>query len=149
LQLKPDPLGGGGEALEHQATLHALAEVATAFAGFAGIVIVLGGRSGGTWKPGDVPLLVGLLACSLGVVFQYRSRRGVIARDASLFGSGSLLGVHYIGVFLVAALFLTASGLLSSWLFFFYLLNLLWLLLMATYAFAIFLVEAISSEPAA
>ncbi|MGD8280773.1 MAG: hypothetical protein PVF69_06430 [Gemmatimonadota bacterium] len=132
-----------------------------------------------------MPLLIGLLACSLGVVFfgfvpelvraarldvghtwrvsaflfasyhlavifsQYRSRRRVIARDAPLFGSGSLLGVHYVGACLVVALLLTAAGVLPAWLFFFYLLNLLWLLLMSAYAFAIFLVEAISSGPAA
>ena len=36
---------------------------------------------------------------------------------------------------------------LFSWLFFFYLLNLLWLLLMSTYAFAIFLVQAVSARP--
>ena len=55
--------------------------------------------------------------------------------------------VHYIGLCSVIALFLTAAGLLSSWLFFFYLFNLLWLLLMSAYAFAIFLVEAVSLRP--
>jgi hypothetical protein len=130
-----------------------------------------------------VPLLIGLLSCSLGVVFfgfvpdlvhaahldlghtwqvsallfasyhlaviliQYRSRRRVLARDAPLFGSGPLLQVHYIGICLVVALFLTAAGFLPSWLFFFYLFNLLWLLLMSAYAFGIFLVEAVSLRP--
>lgn len=181
-RLYADPLCGRSEALEHQDVLHSLAEVATAFAGFAGIVIVLGGRDRGTWQAGDVPLLIGLLACSLGVVFfsftpdlvhaahldfgqawrvsaflfasyhlfvifsQYRSRRSVLDRDEPLFGSRPLLGVHYIGFFIAFPLLLTAVGILSSWLFFFYLLNLLWLLLMSAYAFAIFLVEAISSK---
>ena len=169
--------------MEHHEILHALSEVATAFAGFAGIVIVLGGRARGAWQPGDTPILIGLLACSLGVVFfgfvpdlvqaahldsartwqvsaflfasyhlavvliQYRSRRSVIAGDAPLFGSRPLVGVHYIGLCLIAALLVTAAGFLSSWLFFFYLLNLLWLLLMSAYAFGIFLVEAVSSRP--
>jgi hypothetical protein len=181
-QLNRISLDGRSVALEHQDILYALSEVATAFAGFAGIVIVLGGRDRGTWQPGDVPLLIGLLACSLGVVFfsftpdlvhaahldlgqawrfsaflfasyhlvvilsQYRSRRRVLDRDAPLFGSRPLLGVHYIGFCFAVPLFLTAVGILSSWLFFFYLLNLLWLLLMSAYAFAIFLVESISSK---
>ena len=177
------PLRDRSRALEHHDILHALSEVATAFAGFAGIVIVLGGRNRGTWQPGDAPILIGLLACSLGVVFfgfvpdlvhaahldlgrawqvsaflfasyhlaviliQYWSRRRVITSDSPLFGSRPLLMVHYIGLCSVIALFLTAAGLLSSWLFFFYLFNLLWLLLMSAYAFAIFLVEAVSLRP--
>jgi len=124
---------------------------------------------------------MGLLACSLGVVFfgfvpdlieaarlepeqawrvsaflfasyhlvvivrQYQSRSRVIARDDRLFGSRPLIAVHYTGLGLVAALFLPAAGFFPSWLFFFYLLNLLWLLLMATYSFAILLLEAISA----
>lgn len=130
-----------------------------------------------------MPLLIGLLACSLGVVFfgfvpdlvhaahldlghtwqvsaflfasyhlaviliQYRSRRRVLARDAPLFGSGPLMGVHYTGLCMAVVLLVVAVGFLPSWLFFFYLLNLLWLLLMSAYAFAIFLVEAISPRP--
>jgi len=54
------------------------------------------------------------------------------------------MGVHYLGSCMAVVLLVAAVGLLSSWLFFFYLLNLLWLLLMSAYAFGIFLVEAIS-----
>ncbi len=173
---------GRSKTLEHQDILYALAEVATAFAGFAGIVIVLGGRDRGTWQPSDPFFLTGLLSCSLGVVFfgfvpdlvraahldaghawrvsaflfatyhlgvlvvQARSRRRVLSQESHLLGSRPLLAVHYAGALMTAALFVVAAGFLSSWLFFAYLLNLLWLLLMAAYAFGMFLVEAVTSS---
>ena len=50
--------------MEHHDILRTLAEVATAFAGFTGIVVVIGGRARGNL----IALLV-ILASSLGVVF--------------------------------------------------------------------------------
>ena len=85
--------------LEHHDILRTLSEVAAAFAGFTGIIMVLGSRAHGEWRSTDITAVSVLLACSLGVVF--------------------------------------------------YLLGLLWLLLMATYVFALLLLETVSSRHAA
>ena len=54
--------------MEHHEILHTLAEVATAFAGFTGIVVVLGRRSFGEWRSHEKTIVSVLLASSLGVV---------------------------------------------------------------------------------
>jgi len=179
-------LGGGSKTLEHHDILRTLSEVATAFAGFTGIVVVLGGRASGEWRSNDTTVVVILLACSLGVVFfgfvpdlaraahleptqawrvstflfatyhlavilgSIRGRKRARDRGEPHFGSRSILPVVFsLGFSIVLAQFFTAVGFLSSWLFFFYLLGLLWLLLMATYVFAVLLLETVSSRPAA
>ncbi len=54
--------------MERYEILHTLAEVATAFAGFTGIVVVLGRRSIGEWRSNEKTIVSVLLASSLGVV---------------------------------------------------------------------------------
>ncbi len=54
--------------MERHEILHTLAEVATAFAGFTGIVVVLGRRSIGEWRSNEKTIVSVLLASSLGVV---------------------------------------------------------------------------------
>ena len=54
--------------MERHEILHTLAEVATAFAGFTGIVVVLGRRSIGEWRSAEKIIVSVLLASSLGVV---------------------------------------------------------------------------------
>jgi hypothetical protein len=49
--------------------LRTIAEVATAFAGFTGVVIVLGHRSAGIWSAGEESTIRVLLETSLGAVF--------------------------------------------------------------------------------
>jgi len=49
--------------------LRTIAEVATAFAGFTGVVIVLGRRSAGGWTPAESSTIRILLEASIGVVF--------------------------------------------------------------------------------
>ncbi len=179
-------MGGRSGILEHQDILHSLAEVAIAFAGFTGVVMVLGGRENGAWQPDDAPALIALLGCSLGVVVfgfvpdlarashlepthawrvsglllgsyhlaiivaHSRARWRVNLRGERQIGrSGPLMAVHVIGISLVLAQFLTVAGFFSPWLFFSYLLNLVFLLLMAGYAFVAILVEARSQGPAA
>ncbi len=122
-------------------------------------MIVLGGRGGGTWQPGDVHLLIGLLVCSLGVVFfgfvpdlvhsAHLDLGHAWQVSALLFATYHLavIGSQYLSRCRVIARDAPPFGFLPSWLFFFYPVDLLWLLLMSTYAFAIFLVEAISSKP--
>ncbi len=53
--------------MERHEILHTLAEVATAFAGFTGIVVVLGRRSIGEWRSNEKTIVSVLLASSLGV----------------------------------------------------------------------------------
>jgi hypothetical protein len=55
--------------MEQDQILHTLAEVATAFAGFTGIVLVLGQRTMGGWGLMEKGYLAVLLFTSLGVVF--------------------------------------------------------------------------------
>jgi len=62
-------LGGKRQAVQHLDTLHTLAEVAAAFAGFTGIVVVLGRGSIAEWRSVDKATVSLLLASSLGVVF--------------------------------------------------------------------------------
>jgi len=50
-------------------TLRTIAEVATAFAGFSGVVVVLGRRAEREWSPEDTITIGLLLLFSLGVVF--------------------------------------------------------------------------------
>ena len=54
--------------MERHEVLHTLAEVATAFAGFTGIVVILGRRSIGEWRSNEMTVVSVLLASSLGVV---------------------------------------------------------------------------------
>jgi hypothetical protein len=49
--------------------LRTIAEVATAFTGFTGVVIVLGRRSAGGWTPAESSTIRILLEASIGVVF--------------------------------------------------------------------------------
>jgi hypothetical protein len=62
------PLSGRTRPLEHSETLHTLSEVATAFAGFSGIIIALGSRRFGNLDKEERLLFSNLIACSLGVV---------------------------------------------------------------------------------
>jgi hypothetical protein len=174
----------GGKAVEHHDILRTLAEVATAFAGFTGIVVVLGGRDRREWRSNDTTAVIVLLASSLGVVFfafipdlaraahlepsqawrvstllfatyhllvilgSIRSRK--LARGEPRFGPRVMVPVTVpIGLSIILAQFLTGAGVLSSWLFFFYLLGLLWMLAIATIVFAVLLLETLSSRPAA
>ncbi len=102
--------------------------------------------------PGEVWRVSGLLLASFHlaiIVATFFGRRRVRARgESQIGGSGSLLTVYAIGSFLVLAQVLTAVGFFSGWLFFVYLLNLLWLLLMAAYAFILALVEKRGQIPA-
>ena len=177
-------MGGGSKTLEHHDILRTLSEVATAFAGFTGIIVVLGSRARGEWRSNEITAVSVLLACSVGVVFfgfvpdlaraahleptqawrasvflfatyhlvvilgSIRGRKRARDRGEPYFGSRSIIPrVYGFGLFIVLAQFLTAAGFLSSWLFFFYLLGLLWLLLMATYVFSVLLLESVSSRP--
>ncbi len=172
--------------MEHHDILRTLSEVATAFAGFTGIVVVLGGRARGEWRTNDTTAVIVLLAASLGVVFfgfvpdlaraahlepsqawrvstflfatyhlllilgSLRDSNRALARGEPRFGPKRMAPVTIAVVTpIILAQFLTAAGLFPSWLFFFYLLGLLWLLLMATYVFGVLLLEFVSSRPAA
>ena len=55
--------------MEGTDALLTIAEVATAFAGFTGVVIVLGRRSAGTWSDAERSSIRILLEASIGVVF--------------------------------------------------------------------------------
>jgi hypothetical protein len=55
--------------VEHAETLRTIAEVATAFAGFSGVVVVLGHRAQREWTYRDTMAIGMLLLSSLGVVF--------------------------------------------------------------------------------
>ena len=166
--------------MEHHNILRTLAAVETAFAGFTGVVVVLGGRDRG-WRTMQTTAVITLLAASLGVVFfgflpdlvlaahlepaqawrvsiflfatyhlvvmlgSWRGRKRALSDGESHFGPPRLGPVAYTGgVSIVLAQFLVAGGLMSSWLFFFYLLGLLWMLAIATFLFAILLMETIS-----
>ncbi len=170
--------------MEHHDILRTLAEVATAFAGFTGIVVVLGGRARGNWRTNDTIALLTLLAASLGVVFfgfvpdlalaahlepsqAWRLSTFLFATYHLVVILSSLLGrkqalargeVHRLpraivpvtltgGLSIILAQFLTAAGLASSWLFFFYLLGLLWMLAIATLVFAVLLLDTLSLSP--
>ncbi len=172
--------------MEHHDILRTLAEVATAFAGFTGIVVVLGGRARGEWRSNETTAVTVLLASSLGVVFfgfvpdlaraahlepgqawrastflfatyhlvvilaSFRVRKGVLARGEPHFGPRAIVPVSLAGgLSIILGQILTAAGLSSSWLFFFYLLGLLWMLAIATLMFAVLLLDTRSSRPAA
>ncbi len=164
--------------MEHHDILRTLAEVATAFAGFTGIVVVIGGRARGNL----IALLI-ILASSLGVVFfgfvpdlvraahlepseawristflfatyhlvvilgSLRARKRARARGEPNFGPRHIVLLIPVGLSIVISQLLTAAGLASSWLFFFYLLGLLWLLAIATLMFAVLLLDTLSSRP--
>jgi len=171
--------------MEHHDILRTLAEIATAFAGFAGVVVVLGGRDHG-WRTIYTTEVTVLLACSLGVVFfgflpdlaraahlgpteawrvstllfavyhlavilgSIWARKRAFAAGEPRFGPRPFLPVVFSGGFsIVLAQLLAAAGLMSSWLFFFYLLGLLWLLAMATLVFGVLLLDSVSSRTAA
>ena len=165
--------------------LRTLAEVATAFAGFTGIVVVLGGRSRESWQPNDTISISVLLASSLGVVFfgfvpdlamaahlepsqAWRVSCFLFASYHLIVIVGSLWGLRQAhargdpgllpgpitplfvagGFSIVGGQLLAAAGFAESWVFFFYLLGLLWLLAVATVAFARLLMHTIRSKPA-
>ncbi len=171
--------------MEHHDILRTLAEVATAFAGFTGVVVVLGGRARG-WRTRQTTAVMSLLASSLGVVFfgflldlvlaahleptqawrvstflfatyhlvvmlgSWRGRKRALSDGEPQFGPERLAAVAYVGgVSIVLAQFLIAGGLMSSWLFFFYLLGLLWMLAMATIVFAVLLMDSLGPRPSA
>jgi hypothetical protein len=155
--------------------------VATAFAGFTGIVVVLGRRSQDTWGVRDRAALSLLLASSLGVVFfafapdlvrtanvggvaawrvssfvfaSYHLALivfGLLARHRNLAAGVAPLGPKpleltqfAVGLVIVLGQFLAAAGLLPAWLFFLYLLGMLWLLAIATFAFAFLLLSSVA-----
>jgi len=167
--------------LEHHDVLRTLAEVATAFAGFTGIVVVLGRRSEDSWDVRDKAALALLLTSSLGVVFfafapdlslaanleaplAWRVSSfafatyhlsiivgGLLARRANLARGERPLApkpvefAQFAGGFaIVLGQFLAALGFIPTWLFFLYLLSMLWLLAIATFAFAYLLLAAVS-----
>lgn len=55
--------------MDHFENLRTIAEVATAFAGFTGVVIVLGHRSAGAWSAAERSTIRNLLEAAIGVVF--------------------------------------------------------------------------------
>jgi hypothetical protein len=80
----------------------------------------------------------------------WRGRKRALSDGESHFGPPRLGPVAYAGgVSIVLAQFLVAGGLMSSWLFFFYLLGLLWLLAIATIVFAVLLMESLGPRPSA
>ncbi len=164
--------------------LQTLAEVATAFAGFTGIVVALTGRARADWRSNHTIAIVSLLASSLGVVFfafvpdllraarletgpawristlLFAAYHVVVivaafrARDRAVSGGEpdiiprrsaplSLVG----GVSIIVGQLLTGAGFLQPWLFFFYLLGLLWMLAIATFLFAVLLLDTKSTGP--
>jgi len=67
MPLNADPSGSG--ALDYLENLRTIAEIATAFAGFTGVVIVLGHRAAGAWSEVERTTIRILLETSIGVVF--------------------------------------------------------------------------------
>jgi ABC-type transport system involved in cytochrome c biogenesis permease subunit len=55
--------------LDQLENLRTIAEVATAFAGFTGVVIILGHRSSGSWSASEHSTIRILLEASIGTVF--------------------------------------------------------------------------------
>ncbi len=55
--------------MDHFENLRTIAEVATAFAGFTGVVIILGHRSAGAWSDAEQSTIRILLEAAIGVVF--------------------------------------------------------------------------------
>ncbi len=76
--------------------------------------------------------------------------RRSFARGETLLGPKPLRAPLFAGgISIIVGQYLTAAGYLVPWLFFFYLLGMLWLLGIATVMFAVLLLEASSSKPAA
>jgi hypothetical protein len=83
------------------------------------------------------------------IVAAFRAGRRAIAGDEPGFGPWRISLLSLVGgISIVVGQLLTAAGLLSSWLFFFYLLGLLWELAIATFVFALLLMNTMSSRPA-
>jgi hypothetical protein len=172
--------------VEHYEALHTLAEVATAFAGFTGIVVVLGGRENNAWRTNDRTAVFVLLLSSLGVVFfgfapdltQAAHLEPNQAWRLSIF----LFAIYHLAIILggvrgqrhgriagepefvpwpvtpvavtggsliVLGQLLIAAGFLQSWMFFFYLAGLLWMLAICTATFAMILLHSMRDGPAA
>jgi len=55
--------------LDQAENLRTIAEIATAFAGFTGVVLILGQRSTGTWSAAEASTIRVLLESSIGAVF--------------------------------------------------------------------------------
>ena len=170
--------------MEHSSVLQTLAEVATAFAGFTGIVVALAGRARKDWQSNHITAIAVLLASSLGVVFfafvpdllraarfetdpawriatllfatyhvvvivvAFRARgRAASGGEMDLIPRRSVPLSLVGGVSIVVGQILTGAGFLQPWLFFFYLLGLLWMLAIATFLFAVLLLDTKSTGP--
>ena len=83
-----------------------------------------------------------------GIIFgNVRSRHGVAERTTLRFGGARpTMSVHWIGGALVVAQLAPALGVFPTYLFFVYLLNLLWLLLMSAFAFVLALMALHTRE---
>jgi hypothetical protein len=160
--------------------------VATAFAGFTGIVVALASRARTDWSSNHINAIAALLASSLGVVFfafvpdlvraarletdqawristclfaayhvvvivtAYRARaRALSSGETDLIPRRAALLLPVGGFSIIVAQFLTGAGFLQPWLFFFYLLGLLWMLAIATFVFAVLLMDTMLSRPPA
>lgn len=55
--------------MDQAENLRTIAEIAAAFAGFTGVVLILGQRSVGTWSPAEASTIRVLLESSIGAVF--------------------------------------------------------------------------------
>jgi hypothetical protein len=158
--------------VEQAETLRTIAEVATAFAGFSGVVVVLGNRANREWSLEDTITISLLLLCSLGVVFFALAPLLVEAAGVPVWRiSNGLFGIYHLGVcvwgtsrslrvdepllprwvipaaatgalVIVAFNFVVAVGLLQPLSFFAYLAGLLWILGMATMMFGALLFES-------
>ena len=85
--------------VEQAETLRTIAEVATAFAGFSGVVVVLGRRAQREWSYEETMTITGLLAFSLGVVFFSFAPLLVQAAGVPVWRiSNGLFGVYHLGI---------------------------------------------------
>lgn len=158
--------------MEQSETLRTIAEVATAFAGFSGVVVVLGRRDKSEWTYEDTSGIVMLLFSSLGVVFFAFVPLLVEAAGVPVWRiSNGLFGVYHllfliwafnrtlraekiltpwwvvlvtaaVGLVTIGFNFLVAAGFFQTLSFFAYLAGLVWLLAMATTFFAALLFES-------
>ena len=100
-------------------------------------------NTGAAWRVSAGSFALYHLAVILGGI---RGRRLAFAQGEPIFGPSAVIPLFLVGGFsIVVAQLLTAAGLLSSLLFFFYLLGLLWMLAIATFVFAVLLMNTMSA----
>ena len=107
--------------VEQAETLRTIAEVATAFAGFSGVIVVLGRWTEREWSYVDTITISLLLLFSLGVVFFALVPFLVEAAGVRIWRiSNGLFGVYHLAVFVWVirrSLNRRTTGLLPPWLF--------------------------------